>query len=108
MLMPSTLPTNAGTFALYVDGMNFPPSPDLCFEGNCWTPAIISETRLSAQIPGPALGGIRGGQSILNNIKPDRIQLRLGASGKPHILVSAQHSISNGNTDYSAIYATLP
>jgi hypothetical protein len=58
MLTPSTLPRNAGTFTLYVDGMNFPPSPDLCFEGNCWTPTIISETRMSAEIPGPALGGM--------------------------------------------------
>ncbi len=58
MLTPSSLPSNtAGSFTLLVDGRDFPPDAEVCLEANCWLATFVSETRISALIPGVALGG---------------------------------------------------
>ena len=59
LLTPSSLPTNNGAFTLLVDGRDFPPGRiEISFETNVWTATVVSETRLSVQIPGAALGGM--------------------------------------------------
>jgi hypothetical protein len=58
MLAPSALPRNNGTFTLLVDGNDFPPNAEVTFETNVWTATVVSNTRLSVQIPGDALGGM--------------------------------------------------
>jgi hypothetical protein len=57
MLTPSSLPRNNGTFTLLIDGRDFPPGAEVTFETNVWTATVVSETQLSVQIPGAALGG---------------------------------------------------
>jgi len=58
MLTPSSLPNNTpGSFTLFVDGRDFPPKLQLCLEHNCWSATYVSETRLSAVIPGVAVSG---------------------------------------------------
>jgi hypothetical protein len=59
LLTPSSLPTNNGAFTLLVDGHDFPPGRiEVSFETNVWTATVVSETRLSVQIPAAALGGM--------------------------------------------------
>jgi hypothetical protein len=58
MLTPSSLPRNNGTFTLLIDGNDFPPNAEVTFETNVWTATVVSDTRLSVQIPGAALGGM--------------------------------------------------
>jgi len=57
MLTPASLPTNNGPFTLVIDGRDFFPRSEICFDHNCWTATFISDTQVSAMIPGPALGG---------------------------------------------------
>jgi len=58
MLTPSSLPRNNGAFTLLIDGHDFPPGAEVTFETNVWTATVVSDTQLSVQIPGAALGGM--------------------------------------------------
>jgi hypothetical protein len=75
MLTPSSLPTNnPGSFTLLIDGRDFPPGLDICFEHNCWSATYLSPTQISAVIPGAALSG-----------SPRVVEVQVSQIGAPYL-----------------------